>query len=236
MVVRNIRLVGRQVVIVILCTAHLEATLIIAVRQDDKITIAADSLRVTYDREPMDWGVCKIKNFSDIVFASSGINEHGSFSIDILSELLLAPIEANDGRSRSLRARIKRFEEATMAAWLAIEPDLIAANIHEFAYLLGFFEDGIPVVMTHNMVTGEKKEAKDGVRYMWIGEHSFADKGPGVLESAVKNKVDLQSALTVIIGVEAEISTIVGGLVDRFRLTANGGEWIQKKRECREEG
>ena len=53
--------------------------------------------------------------------------------------------------------------------------------------------------------------------------------------SALYYEMGLYDAMNLTIRLEALASTQVSVPVDIIRLTANGTEWIQKKRECREQ-
>ena len=201
-----------------------EASLVIAIRTPGRIIIAADSQFSTTSREPQGM-VCKIRNFGDIVFASSGYRTPPVYDLtDSLRQV----------GSSGVRSRIASLEEQTK---LSIDEDrsiLRRVGVYGLNYLFGFFDGDESVVRVRKFHTGTDEEYDEDVKYIWIGDHQLYRSAPSTFERALEENVDIYTALASIINAEAAVSDLVGGLVDIFELTAEGGRWIALKPGCRE--
>ena len=227
----------------LLYTAPAAATTVLAVRQRGEIVIAADSLRGLErpTEERIVTQACKIRNFGDLVFGAAGKYLHPVLTPDLLADYLL-------GSQEPIRLRAARFADEIEARLLRVphnDGEILALNI---TYVLGFFEESQPVLLsqTAKRVNGEVvvnpvEEIPEGVIVM-PGKSSVFDQDPSAIV-AFKDQPDLSTLrLPGILGMfdlfirrQAWFTpNIVGGPVDIFRLTADGGEWIQKKHECRE--
>ena len=210
----------------VLSTVALEATTLIAFRSHDEVVIAADS-RLT--RTPQLWG-CKIMNFGDVVLAATGAYTSESFSLPELAELLR---DTDD--SQPVVVRIANFAQKTRAAFTEAKPELDAAGRFSLTYLLGFFEQGIPIIQAEEVHrNGEVVRLDDRIQYTWAGESSLFNRQPHTFFTALQHEMGLYSMLNLLIGLQARAFPTVGLPVDIIRLTAGGPEWVQKKRECRE--
>ena len=137
---------------VLLCTAHADATIVLAVRQRGKIVIAADSLR-GLERptgERIVTQACKIRNFGDLVFGAAGKYLRPVLTPDLLADYLL-------GSQEPIRLRAARFADEIEARRLRVphnDGEILALNI---TYVLGFFEESQPVLLsqTAKRVNGE---------------------------------------------------------------------------------
>ena len=228
---------------VLLCTATADATIVLAVRQRGEIVVAADSLR-GLERptgERIVTQACKIRNFGDLVFGAAGNYLHPVWTPDLLTDYLLDSQEP-------IRLRAARFADEMEARLLRVphnDGEQLALNI---TYVIGFFEESQPVLLSQtaksvngDVVVNPVEEIPEGLIVM-PGESSLLDQDPSAIV-AFKDHPDLSTLrLPGILGMFDLIirrqawftPNIVGSPVDIFRLTAGGGEWIQKKRECRE--
>ena len=210
-----------------------EATTIVVFQSYDGIVIAADSkrtaTRITTDQATGDTHTsniviqgCKIRNFGDIALFATGVYDPAKLPLEALRKR----------ESESIRNRINRFAHETASAFRSLNQNREGA-LGSLTYVLGFLDKGRPILVEGDAFTGKTKEIRR-VGFSQFGQPRRFDQEPYPRYLALYNEIGLYDALDLIIRVHSHISPAVGGPVDILHLNANGSEWIQKKRECRE--
>ncbi len=102
-------------------------------------------------------------------------------------------------------------------------------------FLVGFFEEGLPVVLSYRVPDMVMQKPAPG-GFFFSGAQNFLERdGRKYVVRNGNNEIDVPLSLREMVTLQSTITpNRVGGLVDIIRLTAYGAEWIQKKRECRE--
>ena len=225
------------------------ATTVLALRHGDAIIIAADSLRGLMrlgTGERLRAESCKIRNFGDLVFAHAGRFLDASWNVDLLTDSLQDSREAP-------RQRAARFAAEVEARLRRVPRGKRKEHNLNIKYVLGFFEDGQPVLLDHTVRTIDGRivvdpvnENPDGAVVM-PGEASFLNQDPedvaafrkelGV--SPVQLLSDPVAMLDFSIKYQAHLTPDrVGGPVDMIRMTAAGADWVPgyRKSSCPERG
>ena len=225
------------------------ATTVLALRHGDAIIIAADSLRGLMrlgTGERLQAESCKIRNFGDLVFAHAGRFLDASWNVDLLTDSLQDSREAP-------RQRAARFAAEVEARLRRVPRGKRKEHNLNIKYVLGFFEDGQPVLLDHTVRTIDGRivvdpvnENPDGAVVM-PGEASFLNQDPedvaafrkelGV--SPVQLLSDPVAMLDFSIKYQAHLTPDrVGGPVDMIRMTAAGADWVPgyRKSSCPERG
>ena len=225
------------------------ATTVLALRHGDVIIIAADSLRGLMrlgTGERLQAESCKIRNFGDLVFAHAGRFLDASWNVDLLTDSLQDSREAP-------RQRAARFAAEVEARLRRVPRGKRKEHNLNIKYVLGFFEDGQPVLLDHTVRTIDGRivvdpvnENPDGAVVM-PGEASFLNQDPedvaafrkelGV--SPVQLLSDPVAMLDFSIKYQAHLTPDrVGGPVDMIRMTAAGADWVPgyRKSSCPERG
>ena len=156
------------------------ATTVLALRHGDEIIIAADSLRGlmrlgTGERSQAE--SCKIRNFGDLVFAHAGRFLDASWNVHLLANSLRDSREAP-------RQRAARFAAEVEARLRRVPRGKRQEHNLNIKFVIGFFEDGQPVLLDQTVrtidgtiVVDPVNENPDGAVVM-PGEASFLDQDP----------------------------------------------------------
>lgn len=229
-------IVAFGIVTLVSWTEDVHATLIVAYRSSDEVIIAADSLRTVGTTPPFRILACKIRNFRDVVFASSGRSSlpGGVFSLDAIT----APLHEDNGPvSEDVRNRIVRFDEQTIAAFKTIQNQSRKVGPITFTYILSFVQKGHPVVYSRTLKSSDggaeigRMEMLPEGEVLLAGQHDFRDHRSSV---RIPNNATPSELLKAVIDHQAQgLPNKVGGPVDIIRITAKGVEWLQLKPECR---
>ena len=120
---------------------------------------------------------------------------------------------------------------------LMLAKKLVESNNYSLTYILGFVNNGVPVVLKTQLPDGPtEKRDSDAIAIVKAGQHGLFEAASGAFYLSLLHEIGLFPMLNMIVNMQARAHAFVHGPVDIFRLTAGGGEWIQKKRECRERG
>ena len=225
------------------------ATTVLALRHGDEIIIAADSLRGLMQLgtgERLQAESCKIRNFGDLVFAHAGRFLDASWNVDLLANSLRGSREAP-------RQRAARFAADVEARLRRVPRGKRKEHNLNIKYVIGFFEDGQPVLLNQDMrtingriVVDPVNENPDGTIVM-SGEASFFDQHPQAV-AAFQKELGVSPALLLSdpvamldfsIKYQAHLTPDrVGGPVDMIRMTADGADWVRgyRKSSCPEHG
>ena len=230
-------------------TVPAAATTVLALRNGDEILIAADSLRgLTRLRtgERLRGESCKIRNFGDLVFAHAGRFLDASWNVD----LLVHSLRDSGETPRQSAARFAAVVETTLRRVPRGKRQEHNLNIK---YVIGFFEDGQPVLLHHTVssvdgtiVVDPVNENPDGIVVM-LGTTSYLDQDPDDVAafrkalgtSPARLLADPVAMLEFSITYQAHLTPDrVGGPVDMIRMTAEGASWVpgHRKPGCPERG
>ena len=225
------------------------ATTVLALRHGDEIIIAADSLRGlmrlgTGERSQAE--SCKIRNFGDLVFAHAGRFLDASWNVDLLANSLRDSREAP-------RQRAARFAAEVEARLRRVPRGKRQEHNLNIKFVIGFFEDGQPVLLDQTVrtidgtiVVDPVNENPDGAVAM-PGEASFLDQDPEDV-AAFRKELGVSRALLLSdpvamldfsIKYQAHLTPDrVGGPIDMIRMTADGADWVPgyRKSSCPERG
>ena len=222
----------------ILYTAPAAATTVLAFRFENEIVIAADSRLNVDDREAIPW--CKIKNFGDVVLVNAG----RSVFQNALFPDVAAVLRKNDGSDAVDRIRIFTQKAAVLQLnpRQGVEPEVPGNPPSPITFVFGFFENGRPIVEVWTDQNGiiarddtpRARTAPLGFIFRFVGQRSLIEPLSNRIIQALYHEIGIGPTLDLLIRLQARASPTVMGPVDIIRLTADGGEWIQKKHECRE--
>ena len=229
------------IAIALLAASFAEATTVVTLRFHDEIWIAADS-RLLIDGAGSAVGWCKIKNFGDIVLVNAGrsVYQDARFPgiAKVLQPLLLGTRNAST-RIREFTKESAVFQPNPAESKSEVPGDAPAP----LAFIFGFFENGLPVVEVWQEGTGtiarddgsQASASPLGIRIRMTGQRNLIESFLAThTMQALYHEIGIGPALDLLIKIQARGSPGVMDPVDIFRLTADGGEWIQKKQECRE--
>ena len=225
------------------------ATTVLALRHGDEIIIAADSLRGLMrlaTGERLQAQSCKIRNFGDLVFAHAGRFLDASWNVDLLANSL-----RDSGETP--RQRAARFGAEVEARLRRVPAERRKEHNLNIKYVIGFFEDGQPVLLDQTVRSNDGRividpvnENPDGIVVM-LGETSYLDQDPEHV-AAFSKELDgspnllLSEPIAMLdfsIKYQAHLTPDrVGGPVDMIRMTADGAEWVPgyRKSSCLERG
>ena len=206
---------------------------------DGEIVVAADSRRtdtvVGSNAQPIHSDTtCKIRNFGDLVFASVDAYEFGPFRVESLSQLL------NRSNNLSVPLRIALFTQQASVSFFDAKKKAPNAGDIGFIALFAYFDHGVPVVLALRLPSGQliryETSRDDFVKAGTIGA---IGEIPRETLMDIKMHTGVEDVLSRLVNYEAleavKRDTLeVGGQTDMIRLTADGAEWVHKKRECRE--
>ena len=223
------------------------ATTVLALRHGDEIIIAADSLRGLMRLETgerLQAESCKIRNFGDLVFAHAGRFLDKSWNVDLLANSLRDSGEAP-------RQRAARFAAEVEARLRRVPRSERKEHNLNIKYVIGFFEDGQPVLLDQTVrsddgtiVVDPVDENPDGIVVM-LGATSYLDQHPEDV-AAFRKELGVSPALLLSdpvamldlsIKYQAHLTPDrVGGPVDMIRMTADGADWVPgyRKSSCPE--
>ena len=201
-----------------------------------EVIIAADSLR-TIGTTPPSWIMaCKIRNFEDVVFTSSGRSSLPGkvFSLDAITAALH---KDNRPRDEAIENLIGRFEQQTIEAFKTLQNLSKKVGPSTFTYILGFVENGHPVVYGRTLKNADGKIEIGKIemllegKVLWAGQTDLRNHRSSIRISDNPTPSELFKA---VIDQQAQfLPDKVGGPADMIRITAKGVEWLQRKPQCR---
>ena len=210
------------------------ATTVLAIRQGARILIAADSLRIgtTDEGSRIPHLACKVRDYGDIIFAAVAHYQLPVFPPALADNLL--PLYD----SEPIRYRIARFTEETQSAFTRLHNTRERSDDMIFTYVLGFFEAGRPVLLkqsftsTGGLLNFENLEEIGDNRLFPAGQRDFL-KQEDLVVRIFRTEEDTALVFDEIIRLQAQLTpdTVVGP-ADIIQLTANGADWLRRKRGC----
>ena len=232
---RMLRVLGSGIVLFLVLTATpAAATTLLAIRQGARILIAADSLRIgiTEQGSRSPHFACKVRNYGDITFAAVAHYRLPVFP-PALADNLLPRYD-----SEPIRFRIARFTREARAAFIRLHNTREQSDETVFTYVLGFFEAGRPVLLKQSFIStggvlilNDVEEIGDN-RLVPAGQLDFLRQEDLVVR-VFRTEEETAAVFDEIIRFQARLTpNTVGGPADIIQLTANGAEWLQRKRGC----
>ena len=161
-------------------TAESNATLVMTVRTNDEIIMAADSLRTIRTSPPQQTVACKIRNFGDFVFAASGGTSRpgGAFSLEAITASLQ---QGSAPADEPIESRFRRFDERTVAAFMKVHRQSLEGPPITFTYVVSFTRKGRPTAFARTLRSAggiaeirELEEVRDG-EVLLTGQSEIVD-------------------------------------------------------------